>query len=176
MIRYIDFEYRNLSANDLRLAWRLAGRRERTRYRFEKMAQDTCLVVCYDRFNESLFTELIPKAIVCSRNTVHREYDTDDMMGVEWLLKALPVSLFTICGSYHWMLKLRGTEIGPFPSKSGAGGVSLMELYIHKKGFCPVSISCGQSLFEGIPPEEFPEEHAHGRLLVETFFDQCIYD
>lgn len=148
MIRYIDFEHRNLSANDPGMALRLAGRRERARYRFEKMAQGTCLVVCYEQFNESLLTELSPEAMVCSRNTVHREYDTDDLMGVEWLLKALPVPLFTICGSYHWMLKLRGFEIG---------------------------LSGVHPLFERIPPEEFPEEHAYECLLVKTF-DQWLYD
>ncbi len=224
MILYIDFEHKDLSTKDPELALNAAGRRLRAKYRFEEMAQDTCLIVRYDRFSQSLFTELGPKAIVCSgHNTLHSDYDTDDLVGVEWLLKTLPIPLFTICGSFQSMLQLWGAEIGPLRRKPGAEDVSLMEQYGYEKGYCEVIHSAGPPLLEGIPtemtmhqnhfwevkscpvgftaiasselcalqavvhndspvfgcqfhPEEFSEEHDHGRILLQNFFDQWIND
>lgn len=108
MILYIDFEHKDLTAKDPELAVNVASRRLKAKYAFEDMARDTCLMVRYDRFSQSLFTELSPKAIVCSgHNTLHSDYHTDDLMGVEWLLKTLPVPLLPYVAAINGRILLQ---------------------------------------------------------------------
>ena len=152
MIFYIDFEHKELAEKDPDLATRVASRRLKVKYALEEMAQDNCLVVRYDRFDQRLYSEYLPKAILCSgHNTLHCDYEASDLIGVNWLLRTLPVPLFAICGSFQWMLQFWGGEIGLLSQTFESSADSLIGSHAHERGFCNVYSIVDHPLFTGIP-------------------------
>ena len=167
MIVFVDMEHKRLWETNPALGQYFASQTLRTKYRLEKLANDTCLIVHYQRATPEKLRALGAHALIVGGHyTAFRHYDEKDLAGVQAIFReAMPPTL-AICGGHQWLAKAYGTTVSPMEKAARSGEAKTktplppeVEKIVlktgeatptHERGFLPVRITVTHPLLAGL--------------------------
>ncbi len=177
MLAFIDLEHPSLAVHHPEVMDRVAYRRIKTKYLLEELSGLDCLIVRYDRVDVERFKRLGIRALILSGNhTDIHEYNAECLEGLNNLLKTFPFPMLCICGSHQLLVKVNGGTMCPIGSTvpgqpEAEGDDTIPRGMIHEMGYCEVSITRQDPLFNGLgnPLKVYQHHYWEARDLPEEF-------
>jgi GMP synthase-like glutamine amidotransferase len=168
MILYVDLEHEQFYSGETQLVeafeldtnmrYMCTAATLITKYRFEELTGERCLIVHYRHISPELVRELGAKAVFLSGHfTDFEHYDEDHYAGLKRLMHEVPCPTLGVCAAQQLMARFYGVEIGPMgplPFTVADPGVGTpSQGRKQERGWTPVRLHQPHPLLEGLGDE-----------------------
>lgn len=158
MFVYVDLEHERVKRLDPDAWTRSLADRLREKYRLERIAGDSCLVVRYRDVSPALVHRVRARAVVVSGCYTDFEHYTDEsLVGLRAIFREAAWPLLGICGGHQLLAQAHSGEIGPMGELppgapdpyAGIEPRGYQPGMKQERGFMPILVDNAHPLFTG---------------------------